>query len=139
MERTFYSKVGFIFIFIMVVIAASLIYELWEKDIIATILLTIVMLLIISMLIKTKYVITSDNLLRIVQAKPFKPVNIPISDIIEVKKTHNPLSAPALSLDRLEIKFLDRGRKNMVLISPKRQDEFLAALKKKNESIKIIS
>lgn len=139
MERTFYSKVGFIFILIMVVIATSLVYELWEKHIISAILLTIVMLFVIGMLTKTKYVITSDNLLCIVQAKPFKPVNISISDIIEVKKTHNPLSAPALSLDRLEIKYLDRGRKNMILISPKRQDEFLGMLKKKNESIKIIS
>lgn len=139
MERTFYSKVGFIFIFAVIVLAATLIFSLWERLIILAILLAIVMLLVVDMLINTKYVISSERLLRIVQGKPLKPIDIPISDIIEVRKTHNPLSAPALSLDRLEIKYRVSGRIHKTLISPKMQDEFLALLKKKNESIKIIN
>lgn len=139
MERTFYSKVGFIFIFVVIIIAVTLIFSLWGRQIIPAILLAILMLLAINMLTNTKYVITSEGLLRIIQAKPFKPINIFINNIIEVRKTHNPFSAPALSLDRLEIRYRVNGRKCRTLISPKKQYEFLVLLKKKNESIIIIN
>ncbi|MCM3878882.1 MAG: PH domain-containing protein [Vicinamibacterales bacterium] len=54
------------------------------------------------------------------------PVNrrIPLTEISNVTPTRNPLSSPALSLDRLEIAYGNSS----VLISPKDKDGFLRAL-----------
>jgi hypothetical protein len=52
---------------------------------------------------------------------------IPLRDIIEVSPTRNPVSAPALSLDRLEIRF-GRGYFKSAMISPVATADFLAEL-----------
>ena len=52
--------------------------------------------------------------------------HIPLQDIYEVFPTHNPLSAPAFSLDRLRIKF--KGSRFGALISPKDRAEFMRDL-----------
>jgi hypothetical protein len=49
---------------------------------------------------------------------------IPVADIREVYPTRNPLSSPALSLDRLYVKFGD-GFSKAVMISPADRDQFL--------------
>ena len=49
---------------------------------------------------------------------------IALADILEVRPTHNPLSSPALSLDRLRIQF-GPGLFKVVLISPADRDRFL--------------
>ena len=49
---------------------------------------------------------------------------IPLADISEVYPTKNPLSAPALSLDRLHIQF-GQGPLKAVMISPADRDGFL--------------
>jgi hypothetical protein len=49
---------------------------------------------------------------------------IPLADISEVYPTHNPLSSPALSLDRLHVQF-GQGVFKAVMISPADRDRFL--------------
>ena len=49
---------------------------------------------------------------------------VPLADILEVRPTHNPLSSPALSLDRLRIQF-GPSFFNAVMISPADRDRFL--------------
>jgi len=63
-----------------------------------------------------------------------KPFPIPIESIREVSHTYNPLSSPAASLLRLEVKF---GTYNSVLISPKDRVGFVKALLAVNSSIKV--
>ncbi len=55
---------------------------------------------------------------------------IPLADISEVTPTQNPLSAPALSLDRLGIQF-GQGVFKAVMISPADRDHFLDELAQK--------
>jgi hypothetical protein len=50
--------------------------------------------------------------------------HVPFQDILSVRPSHNPLSAPALSLDRLHVE----TRGGMLLISPSRREEFLRDL-----------
>ncbi|MGB5434632.1 MAG: PH domain-containing protein [Maribacter sp.] len=57
-----------------------------------------------------------------------------ISRITEIRETNIPISAPAASLDRLEIN-LNNGQG--VIISPKQKYEFIDELKKRNPKIKI--
>lgn len=55
---------------------------------------------------------------------------IRLSSIDEVRRTHNPLSAPALSLDRLAIR--TRGQSmSSGLISPLEREEFLSDLERR--------
>jgi Bacterial PH domain len=54
---------------------------------------------------------------------------VPISGIVRVYPTRNPMSAPAWSLDRLRIDYVDpSGRKRMTMISPPDQTAFLLDL-----------
>lgn len=53
-----------------------------------------------------------------------------LADIVEVYRTHNPLSSPALSLDRLRVQF-GPGFFKGVMISPADRDGFLNYLAQK--------
>ncbi len=55
---------------------------------------------------------------------------IPLADVLEVRPTHNPLSSPALSLDRLHVQF-GPGSFKAVMISPADRDGFLDDLAQK--------
>jgi len=77
------------------------------------------------------YVITANDLL--VRAAFFR-WRIPLDQITEVYPTHNPLSSPALSLDRLRVNYKrPSGRTWWVMISPKEQKKFLNDLAKEAE------
>lgn len=64
----------------------------------------------------------------------------PIDRISEVKKSRGILSAPALSSDRISIRFSDRSILKSFLpleISPKNRDEFIGILKRINSRITV--
>lgn len=66
--------------------------------------------------------------------------HILLADIIEVQATRNPVSSPALSLDRLQIQF-GQGFRKAVMISPAERELFLndlahyAKLQRKGEQL----
>ena len=70
----------------------------------------------------TTYELTDDAL--VVRSGPFRQ-QVLLTDIESIRTTRSPLSAPALSLDRLRLTF--RGGRT-VLVSPEDQRGFLAAL-----------
>lgn len=70
----------------------------------------------------TDYTLTSSELL--IRCGPFR-WRVPLAEIEEVNPTRNPLSSPALSLDRLEVVYR-RGR--VLLISPQDKNRFLRSL-----------
>jgi len=72
-------------------------------------------------LTSTSYTLTSEHL--VVRSGPFR-WRIPIPDIVEVTPTTNPLSAPALSLNRLRVTSRDAS----VTISPADRGRFVADL-----------
>lgn len=59
---------------------------------------------------------------------------IPISSITDIAESHNPIAAPAASLDRLEIRYDAYG---LVIVSPKDKKGFIEALKAINPTIKV--
>lgn len=88
-----------------------------------------VFVLIIALMTSTRYKI-DGNLLRIyVLVFQYRPIDI--SAITQIKETNNPLSAPAASLDRLELK---HGTKS-ILVSPKDKQGFIASLQRINPNI----
>jgi hypothetical protein len=71
---------------------------------------------------RIRYEITPSAL--IVHCGPLR-TTVPLEAIVEVFPTHNPLSAPAPSLDRLEIKYRKKtGGTAFTLISPKDKEAF---------------
>lgn len=73
-----------------------------------------------SVLFATRYVL-EKNVLKI-QSGPFR-WSIPVDEIRGITPTSNPLSSPALSMDRLRI---DYGRMSSVMISPLEKDRFIS-------------
>ena len=70
----------------------------------------------------TSYTVTSDQLL--VRSGPFR-WRVQLSDITSISPSRSALSAPALSLTRLEIRY---GAGQSLLVSPKDKDAFIKAL-----------
>ena len=70
----------------------------------------------------TRYVLEARDLW--VKSGPFR-WRVPLSSIEAVRPTRNPLSSPALSLDRLELRYAG-GR--TLMISPAERERFLADL-----------
>jgi hypothetical protein len=82
------------------------------------------------------YVITNDTLFITMWGLSMNK-GIPISEIVSVKRTYNPLSSPATSLKRLSIRVNINSKFPYALISPVREQEFLDTLKAINPDIYI--
>lgn len=79
-------------------------------------------ILIASILVATYYTVDKQQL-RIVSG-PFR-FKVKLGDIQSVKRTRNPLSSPALSLDRVMITY---GNNRKVMVSPTDRRGFLRAI-----------
>jgi len=71
----------------------------------------------------TRYELHPDRL--VVRSGPFR-WTVPLAAIQEVHPTRNPLSSPALSLDRLQVSY--RGSRIGIMISPEPRSAFLQHL-----------
>lgn len=103
----------------------------FDQDIIAILVLVPLSFFLIWLWFTTGYVIDGDVL--IVKFGPFKK-KIHIGEISRIRRTKNPLSAPALSLNRLEITYTRYG---LTLISPKDQEKFVSILLEINPNIEV--
>ena len=74
------------------------------------------------LVLTTNYTIRPDVL--VVRSGPFQWF-IPRSEIHSIQPSRSLMSAPALSLNRLEIKY---GQSKSILVSPKDQDTFISTL-----------
>ena len=86
-------------------------------------IVAILTLLIILPLFFMKYVLYSDHLY--ISCGIYGKVRIPYEMIQNIKETHNPLSSMAMSLDRIQIDYLENGVHRMMLISPVRKKEVI--------------
>ena len=82
----------------------------------------VAMALVLSLLLRTHYTVDKNNL-RIVSG-PFVR-NVAIDQITSVSPTRSPLSSPALSLDRLLIRY---GKHRRIIVSPADKQGFLRAI-----------
>ena len=82
----------------------------------------------------TTYYILEGNILRIRCGFLYNS-QIDISSIRQISETNNPLSSPATSLDRLEIRY---GQSNMVLISPREKQAFIREIQALNPGVKVV-
>lgn len=129
----FASKVDGWMIPVMIVAVAGMIWSLvavmitetpWQIRIVVAIVTVLVIALLFSVLTRTHYTVANGEL-RVVSG-PFRRT-ISLSDITGVEPTRNPMSSPALSMDRLKVSY---GKKKFVLISPADKAGFLNAIER---------
>jgi hypothetical protein len=90
---------------------------------------------ILWVLYATYYTLTDCSL--IIRSGPFQ-WTMPLDAIIEIFPTHNPLSSPACSLDRLYIRYIrPGGLRSGVMISPQDKAVFLADLVARAPGLKL--
>lgn len=138
MEKIYPSKVSYGLLgFIFLVFFGPLYWVYLEegpslKWTITFIFLALLFGIILQLFFKTRYHLSGEFLQ--IKVAWFRYAPIPISDITEVEKSHSILSAPAASLDRLEIKY---GRFQSQLVSPKDQQAFVKDLLSLNPNIRL--
>jgi len=132
LDLVFRSKVDFWLVALVAGIPALVIEFLLEgpgvddrsADLIALALVVIVLAFFVGLYLSTRYIVTSESLL--VKSGPFSWI-VPLREITMIEPTHNPASSPALSLDRLLIRY---GDGDEVMVSPADKAGFMAAIKK---------
>ena len=131
---TYPSKLGIgIALFITLVVGAVSVQMILEKEWLSFGINISVFVLVYLLFKSTNYTISGDNLN--IKSSFIINENIDIKTITKIKETNNPLSAPAFSLDRLEIYYGKGGR---ILISPREKTEFLNQIKSINKNIEIV-
>ena len=109
---------------VQVVAVTAAVTEAGEPGMITSLILVMfgVVALMIWLLLGTHYTV-DRGLIRIVSG-PFR-WKVPIDEITSVTATRNPLSSPALSMDRLSIRY---GKRRRIMISPADKAGFLKAI-----------
>lgn len=106
---------------------------LTEPDTVMIIITVLIIILLALLIFGTKYVIDGDEL--IIYGGVYKK-RIKIAQITSLRPTKNPLSAPAMSLDRIEILFDPHSQ--ITLVSPKDKEMFVKKLLEMNPDIKLV-
>jgi len=128
------SKIGFgIVLFLIIVLGGISILMIYNKIWIGLAIVLLVMGFIGYIFITTYYLIIDKDL--IIKSGFMVNKSVPIDSIWEISETNNPLSSPANSFDRLEIKY---SRNETILISPKNKDGFSKQLVEINPKIKLL-
>lgn len=107
------------------------VYSLFREGLIIKIIMISTFLFLAWLWAGTEYYI-SERILKI-KSGPFAE-DIPIKDILSIRSTRNAISSPALSLDRLQIRY---AYGKVVLISPKDKERFIEEILKKNSDIAV--
>jgi uncharacterized membrane protein SirB2 len=97
------------------------------------VLLTVGMSILILPLFGIKYVLYSEHML--ISMSLYGKARVRYADIVEVKKTNNPMSSAAMSLRRIQIDYVEDDVHRMVLISPKSRNNFIDEIRRRRTSI----
>ncbi|HEX6916355.1 MAG TPA: PH domain-containing protein [Chitinophagaceae bacterium] len=122
--KVYRSKISYwIVVPIAIALAATcvplVIFGLW----IAAAVTLVISFALLYLFLSTYYVVVG-NTLRVRTGFIFS-LEIDIQQLKKIEETRNPISSPALSLDRLQLFY---GRGNSVIISPKEKERFIRHL-----------
>lgn len=133
MTKKYPSKIGWgILLPLVFIILTSTIFMAFSKAWLGLAINLIVAAFILHLFAHTYYVIQGTQL--IVKSGFLFHARIDILSITKISETNNFISSPALSLDRLEIRYQPRSS---VIISPKDKQGFLEHLLQINPNISI--
>lgn len=132
----FRSKIDWWLLLIFIVTTAIIVMKIYEanhnyslaSNFPHLVIYSLIIFLIWLPIFNTYYVVENNTL--IIKSLVFR-WKINIDDITQIEPTHNPLSSPALSLDRLKIYYMKNGEITSVMISPKDKERFFQAINKR--------
>lgn len=131
MKTVYKSKVDKgLLIAIIAIVLLSYLPLLFEFSWIALALLVVTAAFIADPFCNTSYTIHNGTLH--IKCGIFLSSSFPIDRITKISKTNSCLSAPALSMDRVEIRFAD---KKTLVLSPKQRQAFIDHLRSLNPDI----
>ncbi|MCK5908153.1 MAG: PH domain-containing protein [Flavobacteriales bacterium] len=131
--KTFYSERSFwLGLILWGLTLPFLLHSLYIQNLIAIEIMSVTTIFIAIIWFETKYIISDSTLL--VKIWIFTLRKIAIKKIKVIRESKSIISSPANSLDRIEITY---NKYEVVLISPKNREEFLALLKSINPNIDI--
>lgn len=133
---TFRSKLGREIIIpiaiILVGLGSLMVYQkIWEG---LTVIVCVIIFIIF--IFSTTYYQIEGRILKI-RCGVFSNLKIDIDTIRRMSETNNPISSPAFSLDRLEIKYQKERKIDTVMISPKDKDGFIKMITQLNPTIEL--
>ena len=132
--KKFKSKIGFgIAIFMVILLCSSASIMIINNVWVGLAIVLIVAVFIGYSFTRTYYVINGNDL--IIKSGFIINMTIKIDTIRKIVETHNPLSSPAVSLDRIAIYY---NYNDSVMISPKNKLIFIDHLKKTNPKIEVV-
>ncbi len=134
MAKIYKSKLGLELVIPIALILGTVLFLTvsGETSWLGVLILSLLILFIIHVFLTTYYTIDGNFLF--IKCGFLYNSKIDIHTIRKIAETNNPMSAPATSLDRLELTY---DTSNRVLISPKDKMDFIAALKSINPTIEI--
>lgn len=134
MKKVFMSKIGLELVIPLVLVFGTVLFLTLseEPSRIGILILLPTILFVVHMFMTTNYTIESDELT--IKCGFLFNKTIDIKTIRKITETNNPLSSPATSLDRLEIKY---GKYDTILISPKKKKEFIENITTLNPNVEI--
>ena len=97
-------------------------------------IVTVITLIIILPLFFIKYTFYSTHLL--ISCGIYGKERVEYHLIRQMKETKNPISSAAMSLDRLQIDYVEKGYHQTVLVSPVRKKEFIERLEQYRKNVK---
>lgn len=128
--KVFKSKIDWwLVVLILVIFGYPIIDGILSKDYVLSLVFGLILLVFYFLSKTIRYKIDSENLI-------IWNTKINIHSIRKIYRTNNPLSSPALSLDRIAVVY---NTYDEVLISPREREEFIQELLKINPNIEVIT
>ncbi len=127
------SKIGFGLVFFILAVLAGSTIPMITPPVWLGLIVNVLLLIFIAHLFATTYYVIDGSFLNIKSSFLINK-KIDINRIKKISETNNPLSAPAASLDRLEITYDEYGS---ILISPKDKSGFLDHITRLNPQIEV--
>ena len=132
-HKVYPSKIGlWIILLVLLIFGVGIAYSIGQEDWINGAIQTGILFVVILIFKSISYEINEGTLL--VKSFFWFKKEIPIDTITGIQETYNPISAPAASLDRLEVLY---GKYNSIVISPKDKGAFIEHLRKLNPKIQV--
>ncbi len=126
MDRTFHYRISWLNIVSIIVVAAAMVYFLWNRStgsIIVGLVLLFITMLMIERVIHTEYVITTDGVLQIKRGKLSRPILIRVDDIATMQVVRSNI----LTLRFIMIVY---GRGQQIAVQPVNEEAFMEEIKK---------
>ena len=129
----FKSKIGLEIVIPLILIFGSIGWNLFNDRLWIGLAIVLSVFVFIMFIFSTTYYVIEKNAL-LVRCSFFFSCVIDIHAITQISETHSPLSAPAASLDRLEISY---GTSKSIIISPRDKKVFMAKILEINPNVVI--